>query len=115
MRITKKPWGLEEIIWLAGDGSLGIKKLLINPNFKTSYHYHIAKKEFFYVRKGEVRVKLGNLEKRLEAGDGLYIPNGKVHQITNVGRSELVIVEFAVNPNDTDVVRIQDPYGREER
>ena len=55
-------------------------------------------------------------EEEFETGPGEYwfIPLGEKHRLTNIGYSELVLVEvqFGSYLGEDDIVRIEDIYGR---
>jgi len=108
--ITQKPWGHEELL-LAVDG-FGFKKLVVNPGKSTSYQYHNHKNELFYVQSGTATMRLEDSEKILNAGEYIYLKAGAKHQTINNGSEDVVILEFGNPYNDSDVVRVEDPWDR---
>ena len=107
---TDKPWGYEEL--LLDKDSFGFKRLVLFSGKMSSYHYHNNKNEIFYVDAGSARIRLENEEKTLLKGEYLYLPKGTVHQILNDQQENLVILEFGHPQDDTDVVRVEDPWNR---
>ena len=108
LKKTEKPWGYEELL-LDKDG-LGFKRLVVNPGKMTSKHYHNHKNEVFYVEQGSARVELKNDTKELKKGEFMYLPRETIHQTFSTGTEELVILEFGSPQDDTDVVRVEDPW-----
>jgi len=80
-----KGWGLEIIIH-DGDDYCG-KVLHFNPNRKFSMHYHVKKKETWYVSRGEFTLITINpdtaekVEMELTKGDVIEVHRGIPHQL----------------------------------
>ena len=105
---TPKPWGHEDL--LLDVDNYGFKRLIIKPGKMSSYHYHNAKNEIFYVAHGQATIRLKEGEKILNPGDWLYLPNNTVHQINSTGTEDLEILEFGHPQDDLDVIRVEDPW-----
>ena len=105
-----KPWGREEM--LLEDSQIGVKHLIVSPGKMTSYHFHEKKNEVFYVLKGKVKLRLKDSEKVLNTGEYIYLPNHTEHQIINDFDEELTILEFGIPHDNSDVVRVEDPWKR---
>ena len=110
IKLTDKPWGHEEL--LLTEGTLGFKKLVIAPGKSTSYQYHNQKNELFYVESGSATMRLEDGEKVLNKGEYIYLKAGTKHQTINNGSEDVVILEFGNPHDDSDVVRVEDPWGR---
>lgn len=81
--IAGKAWDLGEA---TGSKLLGIDVTEIPPGKKSSHlHVHSQKEEFFYVLEGRCRLKLGDREHELRAGDAVARPagTGVPHQFSN--------------------------------
>tara|TARA_B100000886_G_C20361992_1_gene465626 strand:- start:701 stop:949 length:249 start_codon:yes stop_codon:yes gene_type:complete len=67
------------------------------------------------VTQGKAIVQIG--DEKFETGPGEYrhIPLGERHRLTNVGDSELMLVEVQIGEylGEDEVVRLEDIYGRE--
>lgn len=48
-------------------------------------HIHLHQEEWFYVAEGEVMFQIGDVQKRLQAGDSLLGPRGVPHAFASVG------------------------------
>ena len=107
---TEKPWGHEEL--LLNQGTIGIKRMVLKPKQKTSYHYHNIKNEVFFVESGRASVRFESGKKELKKGEFVYIPKLTAHQTFNPGPGKLSIMEFSAPHSETDVVRVEDPYSK---
>jgi mannose-6-phosphate isomerase len=112
-RRIEKPWG-HELIWADTDRYVG-KFLVIETGKRLSLQFHHVKDEWIQVLKGSLRLTLdgadGELSERtLGPGDGAHIEPGKRHRFEALERVELVEVS---TPELTDVVRLDDDFGRE--
>jgi mannose-6-phosphate isomerase len=108
---VEKPWG-HEIIFACTDRYAG-KILSIRAGERLSFQYHRAKDESIYVLSGRLDLLVeedGRLVKvELTAGQGRRIPPGTRHRMIAVTDCE---VAEASTPELSDVVRLEDAYGR---
>ena len=107
-----KPWGHEHL-WALNQDYAG-KFLHINAGESLSLQYHATKDETIYVMEGKLRLRIGeeaaDLEDRiLLPGDRRHIPPRTIHQMEAL--ENCVIAEVST-PHLTDVVRLEDRYGR---
>ena len=112
-RRVEKPWGHEQI-WAQTDRYVG-KRLVIETGRRLSLQYHDVKDEWIQVLSGRLRLTLegddGTLGERiLEPGEGAHISPRRRHRFEAVERAELIEVS---TPELTDVVRLEDDFGRE--
>jgi mannose-6-phosphate isomerase-like protein (cupin superfamily) len=108
--IVPKGWGQEE--WVHNDGDYCGKVLTFNPGRRCSLHFHVEKKETFYVLDGRVNIMLidrdGSRQHiHLGAGRALEIPRGLVHQISNYGPGQARIMEVSTLHQESDSYRIE--------
>lgn len=89
----KDPGVLKKILFnekvITGNGKLQMinwARLPRNKSFKA--HYHEDMDEFFIIIKGTVDLKVADEFWRMETGDGVHIPMGEVHKMTNTGESD---------------------------
>ena len=107
-RVVPKKWG-EEIIIHNGDDYCG-KILRFNTGAKFSMHFHLKKKETWYVQEGTLILKYINTkdatehEKELNVGDIIEIKRGDPHQLRAITKS--VIFEVSTQHFDDDSYRI---------
>jgi D-lyxose ketol-isomerase len=92
IEIIQKPWGHEEILHKE-EGILQVKILNVNKGQRTSLQYHQRKKEWMFdLNTGEVKV----------------VNPFEEHRIVGYKR----ILEVSIPPDDSDIVRLKDDYGR---
>jgi mannose-6-phosphate isomerase-like protein (cupin superfamily) len=114
-RRVEKPWGWE-LIWAESDEYVG-KLLFVAAGNALSLQYHEQKDESWLVQEGTARLELGLVGEGLETvdigpGDAFRFAPGTVHRVTAV--EDTLILEVST-PHLTDVVRLDDRYGRPER
>jgi len=111
VRRVSKPWG-EEIIFAETDRYAG-KILVVKKGEILSLQYHQKKDETLYLYRGRVRFWIeenGELREILwQPGDHRHIPPMTRHRIEALEDSEIFEVS---SPELTDVVRLEDRYGR---
>ena len=112
MRRVPKPWG-HELIFAENDRYAG-KILHLEPGHCLSLQYHERKDETLYVLSGEVYLLVEEdgkmLERHLKPGDSYRIRPGVRHRMRAEEICEIVEVS---SPELSDVVRLEDAYGRE--
>jgi uncharacterized cupin superfamily protein len=62
------------------------------------YHSHSAQWEMYHVLSGAGAVRHEEGTTPIEAGDAFLFEPGKLHQLTNTGESDLVLLVIADNP-----------------
>ena len=112
-RKVDKPWGWE-LVWAETDDYVG-KLLFVRAGEALSLQYHEAKDESWLVQEGRARLELGEVGGELEtveiaSGDTYRFRPRTVHRVTAV--EDTLVVEVSTN-HLTDVVRLEDKYGRE--
>ena len=106
-KIVKKPWGRE--IWIVDEPEYAGKILEIKRGFRTSLHYHKKKKESLYLLEGKLKVTHSKGEFMLKEGETLTLTPGDIHRFY----AQTDVKFFEVSTSDlTDVVRVEDDYGR---
>jgi mannose-6-phosphate isomerase-like protein (cupin superfamily) len=109
--IIKKPWGFEFLFFSESNISGWI--LYIQKMSSTSFHCHITKDTPMIVLKGKVIIKTADNIYHLEKADYIHIPKGKFHSIE--AEVDSIVCEFEIQPNKTDLMRINDRYGRNQQ
>jgi len=112
-RRVEKPWG-HELIWAQTDRYVG-KILVIETGRRLSFQYHEVKDEWIRVLSGRLLLTLeddaGQIVKReLGPGEGAHVAALRRHRYEAIERAELMEVS---TPELTDVVRIEDDFGRQ--
>ena len=112
-RVVDKPWG-NELIWALTDRYCG-KVITIETGRRLSLQYHERKDEAILVTSGRLRLHLEDdagamTIRELGPGDAAHVAVGRRHRYEAIERVELVEVS---TPELTDVVRVEDDFGRE--
>jgi len=103
--IVKKDWG-EEVIIYNGKEYCG-KLLCFNEGTHGSLHYHLNKKESWYLNEGELEVTLINKETaekktvKMYKGETLTLEPGTAHQVNALKKSTIFEVSTLHDDNDT--------------
>jgi mannose-6-phosphate isomerase len=113
---AEKPWGHEEIFGVLEGRYVG-KVLHIRAGSALSLQKHLVKDETISVRSGSVTVECGDDPRRLETltlapGQQVLIRAGVIHRITALVDSDVLEVSTAWPGWRTDIVRLEDRYGR---
>lgn len=112
IRKVDKPWGYE-LIW-AHTKDYVAKMLFVRAGESLSLQYHQAKEETLYLESGDCELLAGESEDQLSKvdfrpGTAFHIKPGLRHRIAGV--TDCRIFEVST-PQLTDVVRLEDRYGR---
>ena len=111
IRRVPKPWG-EEIIFAHTRRYAG-KLLRIRRGASLSLQYHRKKDETLYVHSGVVRVTLMPGARRrtrlMRSGQAIHFPPRTRHRLEGV--TACTVFEVST-PELSDVVRLEDRYGR---
>lgn len=107
-----RPWGTYAT--LKQEDGYQVKRITLAPGQKLSLQYHHKRAEHWVVTQGKAIVQVGDEEFKTGPGEYRYIPLGEKHRLTNIGDSELVLVEVQVGSylGEDDIVRVEDIYGR---
>jgi mannose-6-phosphate isomerase len=108
-----KPWGYEVHFALA-DGKYCGKELHINAGQALSLQYHERKEETVFVQSGRLLFHVGKDVDALDdfellPGEAVHLVPGMIHRMTAL--VDTVVLE-ASTTELTDVVRLEDRYGR---
>ena len=108
-----RPWGTYTT--LKKEDGYQVKRITVAPGQKLSLQYHHKRAEHWVVTQGKAMVQVGDEEFETGPGEYRYIPLGEKHRLTNIGETELVLVEIQVGDyfGEDDIVRLADMYGRE--
>jgi mannose-6-phosphate isomerase len=111
-RKVEKPWGWE-LVWAEAEDYVG-KLLFVRAGESLSLQYHEVKDESWLVQEGRATLELGGVGDELAtfeiaAGDAFRFRPRTVHRVTAV--EDTLVIEVST-PQLTDVVRLEDRYGR---
>ncbi|MFL2945982.1 MAG: mannose-1-phosphate guanylyltransferase/mannose-6-phosphate isomerase [Parvibaculales bacterium] len=107
-----RPWGTYAT--LKQEDGYQVKRITVAPGQKLSLQYHHKRAEHWVVTQGQAIVQVGDEEFETGPGEYRYIPLGEKHRLTNVGDTELVLIEVQVGSylGEDDIVRLSDVFGR---
>lgn len=113
-KTVHKPWGKEE--WLELNDKYCYKRIYINAGYKTSYQYHLHKRETNYIIEGKAEIWLENddgvVEKTImTAGDYFNVTPPKKHRV--IALTDIILQEVST-PEVDDVIRIEDDTNRKD-
>jgi mannose-6-phosphate isomerase-like protein (cupin superfamily) len=112
-RKVDKPWGWE-LVWAEAEDYVG-KLLFVRAGESLSLQYHEIKDESWLVQEGRATLELGEVGgEELETfeivvGDAFHFRPRTVHRVTAV--EDTLVIEVST-PHLSDVVRLEDRYGR---
>ena len=81
----------------AGFQNLQVLLMVIEPNSRTSKHYHPSE-EVFYVIAGHVTFHTDGLSIQASAQDAVIVPPNRIHQVENVSDKEKGEILIALSP-----------------
>jgi len=106
-----RPWGKFRAYPHENAGSLKI--LTVNPGASLSLQFHHRRSEFWVALDRGLEITVGEKVWRLRKGEEIYIPLETPHRLRCVGRSPSRVMEIWLgNSDESDIVRIEDKYGR---
>ena len=110
---VEKPWGYE-LIW-AHTKDYVAKILFVKAGHSLSLQYHKVKEETLFIESGTCLIETGADENHLTPspythGGDFHVSPGTLHRIT--AQTDCRIFEVST-PHLSDVVRLQDRYGRQ--
>ena len=86
------------------DANHSVARIIIPPGKSSSLHYHKSTQETYFILKGECMMKVDDREFGLLPGQACWIEAGEVHQIRNIGETELVFIALCApswSPEDS--------------
>ena len=107
-----RPWGTYAT--LKQEDGYQVKRITVAPGQRLSLQYHHKRAEHWVVTQGKAMVQIGEEEFITGPGEYRYIPLGEKHRLTNIGESDMVLIEVQVGDylGEDDIVRLDDVYGR---
>ncbi len=110
--IETRPWGNYHII--AKGKGYQIKEININPGKKQSLQRHKNRSEYWQIISGKGMVYLEDSKCILEKTDNIFIPQGDLHRLENIGDKILTLIEIQIGEkiSEEDIERLEDDFGR---
>ena len=110
-RVVIKPWGYEFLVF--ENNLVAVWLLYIKKGFSTSMHCHPQKKTSLILLSGNA-MNITFLHRRyLKGGDAIIIEKEVFHSTKSLSDDGVFLLEIETPPNKTDLVRLEDRYGRE--
>jgi len=111
-RKVHRPWGWYDTVDTGR--RFKVKRIQVRPGASLSLQKHHHRAEHWIVVKGTAEVVNGDETKILTENQGVHIPLGQVHRLTNPGKIPLEIIEVQSGGylGEDDIVRFEDTYGR---
>jgi mannose-6-phosphate isomerase-like protein (cupin superfamily) len=114
VRRVEKPWGYE-LHWAHTDRYVG-KLIHVNKGHALSLQYHNVKDETIFLWSGRMLFEIdvnGTLTGReMTPGESVHVTPKTIHRMTAIEDCDIFEVS---TPELTDVVRLEDRYGRADR
>ncbi|MCX6755979.1 MAG: phosphomannose isomerase type II C-terminal cupin domain [Candidatus Nomurabacteria bacterium] len=108
---TQKPWGKFEQYTL--NEPTTVKIIYINKGESLSLQYHKNRSEFWKIIEGNPIVTIGTEKIQAQQNDEFTIDNTVPHRI-EATNEDVKFLEIAHgNFDESDIVRLEDKYGRE--
>ncbi len=107
-----RPWGQYTILLDADNCK--VKTITIKPGESPSYQYHYKRMEHWVIIQGEGKVIINDVERKVSAGDYIFVSRLDKHKVINSGQEDLVFIEIQTGEyfGEDDIVRLEDKYGR---
>lgn len=106
MRIKKKPWGSEEIVFKKG--KIQVKIIRVNDGCRLSLQLHNEKMEFIILLSGKGEIIGDKNKKQDDKNCGFFMPR-QLHRLVGIKNAEFI--ELSIG-SDKDIIRLMDDYGR---
>ena len=109
----ERPWGWYEVVYR--DDHTWTKILYVRAGERLSQQYHHRRSERWIPLDEGAHAIIGNETLDLRVGVCYLVPRETVHRIVNDGPRTVRILEVAIGePEESDIVRMNDKYGRKE-
>ena len=111
-KLVYRPWG--SFLSLEEGTNWQIKKIEVNPGASLSLQKHFHRSEHWVVVSGKAKVEIDSLEKIIGPNEGVYIPLGIKHRLSNPTKRKLILIEIQSGSylGEDDIIRFEDIYGR---
>ena len=90
-----------------------IKIITVNPGAILSLQYHNLRSEFWIALDNGFKITIGEVVRELKKNEEVFIPKKMPHRLKCIGKEPARIMELWLGDSDeSDIVRLQDDYGR---
>lgn len=114
-RTVERPWGSFTVL-TKGQG-YKLKLVKVKPKGKLSYQLHRHRSEHWVIISGVARITRDRELFELKPNESTFIPPLTPHRLENLGNRTLKLIEVQIGEyvEEDDIVRLDDPYGRDEK
>jgi mannose-1-phosphate guanylyltransferase/mannose-6-phosphate isomerase len=107
-----RPWGWYETLCLGS--RFQVKRIMVKPGGVLSLQSHRHRSEHWIVVAGTAEVTIGDRVKLVTENQGVYIPLGEKHRMSNPGKVPMYLIEVQTGAylGEDDIVRYEDIYDR---
>lgn len=109
--VVTKPWGFEYLIF--ENKSVGIWFLHVRHGHGTSMHCHPKKKTSMVLLTGEALCSTFHQRNWLNGLEAIILDKGVFHSTQSLSVRGINMIEIETPPEKTDLLRLDDTYGRE--
>ena len=111
---TEKPWGWFDLHEESQINIYKVKTIYIKPNHQFSLQRHTQRQEFWVVVEGDGIVTTSTYKCDVKCGSYIHIRKNEIHRMS-AGEFGIKFVEVQVGSvcDESDIVRLEDDYGRE--
>ena len=109
-RVVAKPWGYEFLVF--ENEHVAMWYLHLEKGAATSMHCHPKKKTALIVLAGQALCNTFYNRHYLYGVDGVVIEKGVFHSTSSLSPGGVELLEIETPPDKTDLVRLDDQYGR---
>lgn len=100
-------WGGNCDSWhLAKSAKLSVIQECIPSGASEVSHYHHESEQFFYVLSGKAMFEINNKLHQIESNQGIHVPAGALHKISNLTEQELHLLVISTPPSHADRVDV---------
>jgi mannose-6-phosphate isomerase-like protein (cupin superfamily) len=106
-----RPWGRwEEYL---NEADYRVKRIIVNPGKRLSLQKHQYRSEHWVIVQGSGQFTLDGEVRSIKTGETLFIPQGAIHRVQNIGHDDLIIVETQLGLCvEDDIIRLEDDWNR---
>ncbi len=111
-RQVRRPWGWYDSI--TSSERFQVKHIFVDPGKSLSLQLHHHRSEHWVIVKGSAKVLRGDETFVLVENESTFIPMGTKHQLTNIGKIPLELIEVQSGSylGEDDIIRFADEHGR---
>jgi len=108
----QRPWGKFRAYPTLG--ARRVKIITVRPGASLSLQFHRRRSEFWVVLDAGLEITVGSRVWRPSAGEEIFIPSQTAHRLRGVGRRPGRVMEIWLgSSSESDIVRLEDIYGRD--